>query len=201
MFDRILGPVISAPVRAGRPGTELGARVDLVVSAGVRDSWRRLRGEPLLRSYRAAVYREFWSEAAAALGATVLPRSGGVLEIRLGSRTTWVQQQEVALDPGVTLRASLDKALAYELLETAGIPLPDHVVCNVRRLGPALRFLREHGCVVVKPADGTGGGIGVTASVRTELQLRPRGAPGGAQGTARAGRVARARPRPPAAVP
>jgi D-alanine-D-alanine ligase-like ATP-grasp enzyme len=173
MFDRVWGPVVSAPVRAGRAGSEVGARVDLVVSAGVRDSWRRLRGEPLLRSYRPALYEEFWREAADTLGATVERRSGAVLEIRLGAKTTWVYQQEVALDAGVTLRASLDKALAHELLADAGIPLPAHVVCDVRRLGPALRFLHEHpDGVVVKPADGTGGGIGVTASVRTELQLR-----------------------------
>jgi D-alanine-D-alanine ligase-like ATP-grasp enzyme len=173
MFDRVLGPVVSTPVRAGRAGSELGARVDIVVSAGVRDSWRRHRDEPLLRSYRPALYEELWREAADRLGATVERRTGEVLEIRLDTKTTWVYQQEVALDAGVTLRASLDKALAHELLADAGIPLPAHVVCDVRRLGPALQFLHEHPeGVVVKPADGTGGGIGVTASVRTDLQLR-----------------------------
>jgi D-alanine-D-alanine ligase-like ATP-grasp enzyme len=173
MFDRVLGPVVSAPVRAGRAGSEVGARVDLVVSAGIRESWRRLRGEPLLRSYRPALYEQYWREAAETLGATVERRSGGVLEIRLGAKTTWVYQQEVALDAGVTLRASLDKSLAHDLLAAAAVPLPAHVVCDVRRLEPALRFLSEHPAgVVVKPADGTGGGIGVTASIRTELQLR-----------------------------
>jgi cyanophycin synthetase len=172
MFDRLLGPVVSAPVRAGRPGRELGARLDLVLSAGVRDGWRRLRREPLLRSYRTDVYNSLWGEAAVALGASVEPRSGGLLEIRLGGRTTWIFRQEVALDSAVTLRASRDKALIHEVMAGAGIPAPDHVVCDVRRLGPAIRFLHEHGGVVVKPARGTGGGIGVTASVRTELQLR-----------------------------
>jgi D-alanine-D-alanine ligase-like ATP-grasp enzyme len=173
MFDRLLGPLISAQVRAGRPGRELGARVDLVASTGVRQSLRRRREEPLLRSYRTAVYEELWREAAAALGATVERRSGGVLELRLHGRATWVHHQEVALDPAVTLRASLEKSLGHALLAEAGIPIPDHVLCDVRRLGPALRFLHEHpGGVVVKPAGGTGGGIGTTASVRTDLQLR-----------------------------
>jgi D-alanine-D-alanine ligase-like ATP-grasp enzyme len=173
MFDRLLGPVVSAPVRAGRPGRELGARIDLVVSAGVRQSLRRLRDEPLLRSYRTGVYEELWREAAEALGASFERRSGGVLEIRLDGRTTWVYRQEVALDPAVTLRASLDKSLAHGFLAAAGISIPDHRLCDVNRLGSALGFLREHPeGVVVKPAGGTGGGIGTTASVRTELQLR-----------------------------
>jgi D-alanine-D-alanine ligase-like ATP-grasp enzyme len=173
MVNRFLGAVLAAPVRAGRPGRELGARIDLVTSIGVRQSWRRMHQEPLLRSYRAIVYEELWREAADALGATVQPRPSELLEIRLGERKTWVYRQEVALDHGATLRASLDKSLAHELLTELGIPVPAHVLCDVRRLKPALRFLQEHpDGVVVKPAGGTGGGIGTTASVRTELQLR-----------------------------
>ena len=173
MFDRLLAAAAAMPLRAGRPGRELGARVDLLTSSGFRQSWRRLREEPLLRSYRAGVYHDLWSEAADALGAVVQPRSSGLLEIRLAARRTWVYQQEVSLDHAVTLRASLDKSLAHELLAAAGIPAPDHVECDVRRLRPALGFLEEHpDGVVVKPAGGTGGGIGITADVRTELQLR-----------------------------
>jgi len=173
MLDRLLGAVVAAPLRTGRPGRELGARVDLVTSAGVRHSWRRVHQEPRLRSYRALVYEELWREAAAALGATVQPRPSELLEIRLGERRTWVYRQEVALDHGITVRASLEKALAHELLTGLGIPVPEHVLCDVRRLQPAIRFLGEHpDGVVVKPAAGTGGGIGTTASVRTELQLR-----------------------------
>ena len=173
MLDRLLGVAVAAPVHAGRPGRELGARVDLVTSTGVRSSWRRRRQEPQLRAHRGSVYEALWREAADALGASVRPASSGLLEIRLEGRTTWVYQQEVALDPAVTIRASLEKSLAHELLTKAGIPVPDHVLCDVRRPGPALRFLHEHpDGVVVKPAGGTGGGIGTTAGVRTDLELR-----------------------------
>jgi len=173
MRDRLLGGLVSAPVHAGRRGRELGARVDLVTSTGIRESLRRLRDEPRLRRSRPAVYEALWREAADELGATVEPRGSGLLEIRSGDRRTWVYQQEVALDPAVVLRASLDKSLAHELLATAGIPVPAHVLCDVRRLGAAVAFLADHPeGVVVKPAGGTGGGIGTTASVRTELQLR-----------------------------
>jgi D-alanine-D-alanine ligase-like ATP-grasp enzyme len=173
MLDRVLGAAASVSVHAGRPGRELGARVDMVTSAGLRDTWRRRRQEPLLRAYRASVYEALWREAADALGASVRPASGGLLEIRRKERTTWVYQQEVALDPAVTIRASLDKSLVHGLLADAGIPVPDHVLCEVGRLGPAMTFLREHPHgVVVKPAGGTGGGIGTTAGVRTDLELR-----------------------------
>jgi hypothetical protein len=40
-----------------------------------------------------------------------------MVEIRFGAKTTWVYQQEVALDVGVTLHASLDKSLAHDLLQ------------------------------------------------------------------------------------
>ena len=173
MRDRIAASVLAAPMRAGRPGRELGARIDLVASTGLRQSVRRMVQEPRMRALRDELYEELWREAAAAIGATVARRPSHLLEVTLDGRRTWVYRQEVALDHAMTLRASLDKSLAHELLTGLGIPVPEHVVCDVRRLGPALEFLAAHpGGVVVKPAGGTGGGIGTTASVRTERQLR-----------------------------
>jgi hypothetical protein len=173
MRDRIAAAMLGAPVRAGRPGRELGARIDLVASTGVRQSLRRMRQEPRLRAFRDELYEELWREAADAIGATLVRRPAALLEARLDGRRTWIHRQEVALDDAMTLRASLDKSLAHELLTDLGIPVPEHAVCDARRLGPALAFLAAHpGGVVVKPAGGTGGGIGTTASVRTESQLR-----------------------------
>jgi hypothetical protein len=173
MRDRIAAAVLAAPVRSGRAGSRVGAGIDLVAAAGARQSLRRMLQEPRLRAMRDELYEELWREAAGEIGATVARRPGGLLEIRLDGRRTWAHRQEVALDSAVTLRASLDKRLAHELLTGLGIPVPEHVICDARRLDPALRFLSGHPQgVVVKPAGGTGGGIGTTASVRTERQLR-----------------------------
>jgi D-alanine-D-alanine ligase-like ATP-grasp enzyme len=173
MRDRIAAAALAVPTRAGRPGRELGARVDLVASTGVRQSLRRALQEPRLRAFRDELYEELWGEAAAAIGATVVRRPSALLEVRRGGQRTWVQRQEVALDHAMTLRASLEKSLAHDLLTELGIPVPEHVVFDAVRLAPALDFLERHpGGVVVKPAGGTGGGIGITASVRTERQLR-----------------------------
>ncbi len=173
MRDRIAAAVLAAPVRTGRAGSRLGAGLDLVASAGARQSLRRMLQEPRLRAMRDELYEGLWREAAGEIGATVGRRPGALLEIRLDGRRTWAYRQEVALDSAVTLRASLEKQLAHELLTGLGIPVPEHVVCDAGRLGPALRFLSDHPeGVVVKPAGGTGGGIGTTASVCTERQLR-----------------------------
>ena len=163
---------------------------------------RRVRDEPLLRSYRTEVYEELWREAAKALGS----RGGAAIWRCPGDpargRTTWVHRQEVALDPAVTLRASLEKSLAHEFLAAAGISIPDHLLCDVHRLGPALGFLREHPeGVVVKPAGGTGGGDRHHRQCPHRAAAAQSGAPRLTQDPAGARRGARARPRSPAAVP
>src|SRR5579885_2757021 len=122
MRDRFARAVLGAPVPAGRPARELGARIDLVASTGVRQSLRRMREEPRLRAFRDELYEELWREAADAIGATVVRRPGALLEAQLGGRRAWIHRQEVGLDDAMTLRASLDKSLAHELLTELGIP-------------------------------------------------------------------------------
>jgi cyanophycin synthetase len=154
----------------------VGARLDLLRSTGVRYAAGRLREERARRSGEAtadhALYAELWTQAASALGASVQQRPSDILEIRLGDRRTWVHRQTVGLDDPVTLRAALDKSLVHRLLKERGIPVPDHVTCDARELRPAVVFLGDHPGVVVKPASGTGGGMGTTAGIQSRLHLR-----------------------------
>ena len=131
----------------------------------------------------------------------VEPRSGGVLEIRLDGRTTWVHRQEVALDPAVTLRASLEKSLAHEFLAAAGISIPDHLLCDVHRLGPALGFLRETPRAWWSSRRGDRGRDRHHRQCPHRAAAAQSGAPRLTQDPAGARRGARARPRSPAAVP
>jgi cyanophycin synthetase len=59
----------------------------------------------------------------------------------------------------------------HQLLAEAGLPVPEHVVVDVREHRRAEEFLRVAGPCVVKPARG-GGGEGVTGAVRHPEQLR-----------------------------
>ena len=101
-----------------------------------------------------------------------MDRGHGFLEIERGQQSTWVWRQYVTLDDVLACRRSLDKEVVHDLLASAGPPVPAHAAFRASNLGPALTFLRSRGgpCVV-KPAEGTGGGRGVTAGVRSSGDL------------------------------
>jgi cyanophycin synthetase len=147
---------------------DLRVRAEVVRALGPRVAWRfrslnvdteRLRGS------RESIYRRLWEEAAAEVGATVRDLGSGFLELRLDRRATRVRQEFVEIDSQAAIALSFDKTLVHGLLTAEGLPVPEHV-----ELGDAEELLRQ-GPVVVKPADGTGIGAGVTGNVRTPEQL------------------------------
>ena len=161
---------------AGTPGRKLAARIDLVRSTGVGQVARRLRDPERLDALeqgRDELYREIWSGAAREIGAAVHDLGHGFLELRLDGRATRVWQQWTALDDAVSLRLALDKEIVARLLREAGVSIPEGVEFQWRRLEEGLEFLRRAGgACVVKPASGTGGGVGITSGVRRADQLR-----------------------------
>lgn len=169
-------PVIDVLNRAGKPGRELGVRLDLLRSTGMRYAWRRrsedarvskLGADPARRGYTAV-----WREAAEELGADVVDLSDGFLEIRKENASTRVWRHWVTLDDAVTLRLALNKPLVYRLLSSAGLPVPEHLTFDAGDPSPALLFLsRTPSPCVLKPAADSGGS-GTTSGVRTPGQLR-----------------------------
>jgi D-alanine-D-alanine ligase-like ATP-grasp enzyme len=162
--------------RSGSVGRDLGARVDLATSSGpryaltkVREN-RRLRGSE--RDPNDVVYAEIWGEAAAAVAAQMVELAPGVFEFRREGVVARAWRHIVPLDDVVTVRVALDKTLAHTLVVAAGVPVPDHVEFDVADQRPAVRFMDSGaGPYVVKPAGGTGGGLGVTPGVGDERQL------------------------------
>jgi cyanophycin synthetase len=163
--------------RVGRPGRIVGQRLDRVRIAGWRN--RRLawqvtgrRAQDALFERQAGLYRRIWGEAATAVGADLEHLGHEFLAIRRGGVETVVRFHLVMFDHPATIALALDKALIHQLLTDAGLPVPAH-----RRLGEieqteALVFAAENeGGVVVKPANGTGGGTGVTCGVETVEDL------------------------------
>src|SRR5262245_50920573 len=136
----------------GTSWRRLAARLDLVRATGVRHAVGRL-GDAAKRDEldagRAQVYARLWREAADGLGVGV---PAGVE----GSRT--------GLDGPAALARALDKGLVGHLLRDAGLPVP--AALEVSSASEAVWFLAG-GRVVVKPADGSAGGVGVTSGVST----------------------------------
>lgn len=121
---------------------------------------------------RVAFYERAWREAADKLGAKCTPLGMGILEIQLGQARTRVMESTSGIDDPATLAVLLDKPLTHRLLASEGLPVPRYREFSLRNMAPAIRFLEEAGgdCVV-KPANGTGGGRGVTTGVQTKAHL------------------------------
>jgi len=151
-------------------------RLDLLRSTGARGAWRLRRDlrrwERLEPSPRDRTYQRLWEDAAREAGAEVEALSPQLLEIRRNGVRTRVQHQVVTLDDPVTLATALDKSRVHRLLISRSLPVPDYVEVGRGEIEPALAFLAGHSPCVVKPAEGTAGGLGVTGSVVSAGQLR-----------------------------
>jgi cyanophycin synthetase len=142
--------------------------------------WQRLRSllpqhDPAAaeaQGCRAAFYEAIWREAAAHCGADFENLGYGVLEIRKGDSRTRVSESTCSLDDPVALAVAGNKPLTYRLLAGAGLPVPRHRKFRLRTIDRAVEFLDEvQGPCVIKPADGTGAGRGVTTGIRSRGQL------------------------------
>ncbi len=172
---RLVSRMIGSLDRAGRPGRELGVRLDLLRSTGVRYALQRRREEELLTTLasdpRKSAYRVIWQHAADEIGAELSVVSGEFFEIRDDGARARVWRHWVSLDDAVTLKLALDKMAVHEILARAGLPLPEHHEFDASKLDGALEFLgRADGPCVVKPTGGASGS-GATTGVRTPEQL------------------------------
>lgn len=123
------------------------------------------------RSHRAQFYEDVWREAARELGATFEVLGNEICRISGTGASTRVYNNDTALDDPVTLRVALDKPLVHTMLRSHGLPTPNHAEFSLNHLNKAYQFLAQHRLCVVKPADGTGGGNGVTTGIETRRQL------------------------------
>ena len=114
-----------------------------------------------------AFYKKAWKEAIESLGGTFQSLGPDISELRLNGKRTRVVDNVSAIDDPVTLRVMHDKPLTHQILRGEGIPTPDYVPFTLKKMEPALEFLKvpNRKCVV-KPASGTGGGRGVTTGIQ-----------------------------------
>jgi len=117
-------------------------------------------------------YRTVWGEAADTLDLPVTDIGGQFFEIRCPGSVLRVCKNITSLDDGVTVAIAANKPLVHRLLADRGVPVPAHLACGYRNADAAWAFVRRRGqpCVV-KPAEGTGGGTGITMDVSTRNGL------------------------------
>lgn len=124
------------------------------------------------RAVRNRFYDQLWRDAAREIGAEIATLPGGLKQISLGNLGTFVDHSEIMLDSAIISRLLLNKAVVFDLLAAKGLRIPQRQKFDMGSLDRALNFLREHGGpVVVKPADGTGCGHGVTTRVTDRYGL------------------------------
>jgi len=120
-------------------------------------------------------YAQAWNEAAEATGSTIVPVDDNFFRIvnGHGTRAVCVNRNLNPLDSQAAVSLADDKPATSRVLIEAKSPVPEHLVVRANEHKAALEFLKSgRGPVVVKPAVGTGGGIGVSTNVATASQLR-----------------------------
>lgn len=121
---------------------------------------------------RSEFYKLVWREAAMLAEARFTSLRRGMATIERCGRKIEVSGCVTSLDaPEKTLQLR-DKAATRTALVQAGIPVPRHVSITLGRFQKALDMLRASGGpLVVKPANNTGSGAGVSTNVTSEEQL------------------------------
>jgi D-alanine-D-alanine ligase-like ATP-grasp enzyme len=189
-------PALQSPLRAprhvqtnprDRPGMTLRAaaerqmeatliRARLVGTLGARHSIRRWRADRALDllapERRAAFSRTMWAEAAESVQATMVELAAQLFQFRRNEAVAHVLGQRTPFADPVSIQLASAKDLAYQVLASADVPIPDRLMLSRDDLGPAFDFLTSGTTpCVVKPARGGGAGQGVTTSIVTAHQL------------------------------
>lgn len=120
---------------------------------------------PLGDPARNTVYADMWRRSAAAEGATYHDLGAGFGEVRRGQTSTRVCQQVTVLDDAVTLRRALRHHDLHAEMRAVGLTVAEAVPFTPQDLRPALELIARTGPCVIKPAQGTAGGDGVTVGV------------------------------------
>jgi cyanophycin synthetase len=121
---------------------------------------------------RVAEYRRLWASGAQRLGAEFHDIGHAAWEVRKDGRVARLVNHVTEADNPAVLQLAGDKEYCYRLAREAGVPVPDHAVCTLEDLSPALWLLeRLPGPFVSKPAFGSASGLGVTTGIRTRRDL------------------------------
>jgi cyanophycin synthetase len=114
-----------------------------------------------------------WENVAAKVGARFTPLADSVWELELEGKRTRILNDKLEFDNPVTLEIAGMKPLVYRMFAERGLQVPEYQIFRLEEWEQANEFLRCHpkGCVV-KPANGTSSGQGVTTHIQTGPELK-----------------------------
>lgn len=143
--------------------------------ARIRKIWEEKRnssGQTYVH-HRVSEYRDMWKNVAIKLGARFTVLTDSVWELELDGKTARILNDKLEFDNPVTLEIAGMKPLVYQLFAERGLRVPEYRTYQLDDWEHTLEFLKRHpkGCVV-KPANGTSSGHGVTTHIQTESELK-----------------------------
>ena len=125
-----------------------------------------------LQPVREKFYHDLWATSAQKIGATFEEFPGGLVRISKDGLATFVSESDLMLDSALTLRVFADKSLHYQMMASKALRMPKFLRFTLSTISEAEVFRASQiGPVVVKPADGTGGGRGVITGINSHAKL------------------------------
>lgn len=123
-------------------------------------------------SVRNTFFDRYWRAVAAEIGARIEPLGYGFYRLQKEHNQTFVRRGEVMLDDHLTLSIAGNKPLVHKLLREKNLVTPDFLEFDLSTLAQAYEFMaKEPGNYVVKPANGTAGGHGISCKVNSRRRL------------------------------
>lgn len=133
------------------------------------------RNRKLINKYsgfQRKLYESFWRDAVDAIGAEIIDVGYGYYKISKSHQKTYVKDFKVMLDDHITLSIAGNKAFVLKILQEQGIQTPRYFEYKIDNINKAHNFMEQLGKnAVVKPANGTGSGRGVTTRINTRKKL------------------------------
>ena len=117
-------------------------------------------------------FRSYWQAVANDINADIENLGYDYFRLVKDGKKTFVRYGEVMLDDHLTLAIAGNKPLVNKLLKEAGYHVPEFCEYKPETLSTALSFMHQHrGNFVVKPANASGGGRGITTKVNNRTRL------------------------------
>jgi D-alanine-D-alanine ligase-like ATP-grasp enzyme len=118
--------------------------------------------------HRVPFYKQMWQEAARELSAEFIELAEGIWEVRYRDRLTRICMHKVQLDDPVISTIAGNKPLCYAEMMKNNIPVPIFMTFRLKELAGVQEFMKKQkGFFVVKPANGTSAGMGITTHIRS----------------------------------
>jgi len=149
-----------------------GAKLLSYVYLGKRGIAHIRGSQRIITEIKSKFYKYVWKSAAEKIGGSIEEIGSGIYEIRYKNLCTKVLENYTELDDIISMTIAGNKTLVLSLLSNNGIATPRYRQFGIDELKAAQQFIHSlnQNCVI-KPANSTAGGSGVSAEVAHKWDL------------------------------